>query len=114
MRLAPNSTTSDDPDALKLQRVTGNSSLEPSLDRFQQSGAGLTGMAGGKLAAQFNHRELGARGLEGWRRSRGGGHAGARQQKIEMHNPHQEQSVAHPATRLDVVSGAAQQFAQIG
>jgi hypothetical protein len=34
--------------------------VEPIRDFFEQSSGGLTGMAGGKFTAQFNHRESGA------------------------------------------------------
>ena len=51
--------------------------VEPSRDCFQQSSGGFTGMAGGKLTAEFEHREPGARFPEGWRRGRGSGHVGA-------------------------------------
>src|SRR6266446_4493796 len=58
--------------------------VKPSLDLLQQGSAGLTGVAGGKLAAQFDHREPLARDLEGFLRGRGRGEIGACQQEIKF------------------------------
>jgi hypothetical protein len=51
--------------------------VEPSLDLSQQSSAGFTGIAGGKLSVQFDHRETGARRPEGVLHGRGRGQFGA-------------------------------------
>ena len=87
---------------------------EPSFDRLQQSGAGFTGIAGRKLAAQFDHWKSGTRVVEGLGRGRGRGPVGAYQQEIKRRDAHQEKSVAYAASTLGVVSGTAQQFAQVG
>ena len=71
-------------------------------------------MTGGELIAEFEDREPGACLFEGGRRGWRSGHAGSNQQEIEVGDAHQEQSVGHAAAALDVISGAAQEFAQVG
>src|SRR5437660_12887337 len=75
--------------------------VKPSLDLFQQGSASFTGIAGGKLAAQFDHREPLARDLEGLLRGGGGGEIGTRQQEVKFRDTHQDQSVARMAGGLN-------------
>src|SRR3989442_440688 len=88
--------------------------VKPSLDLFQQSSAGFTGIAGGKLAAQFDHRESRARDLESLPCGRGRGQIGAYQQEVKIRDAHQDQSVAQVVAALNVVSSSAKQFAYVG
>jgi len=74
----------------------------------------VAGVLGGELGAEFDDGNFGAGVAEGFLGGGGGGEAGADEQGVEMRDAHQDESVAQAAAGVDVVSGVAQGFAEIG
>src|ERR1700758_1916992 len=88
--------------------------VESSIDHFEQGSASLAGMARGEIAAQFEHWNLGAGILKSLRRCGGSNLVGAHQQEIDWRDLHEKHGIADAIGSLDFVSGAPQEFAQIG
>lgn len=73
---------------------SGGVLAKPSRYFLQQSSAGFTRIAGGKLTAQFDYIELGAGGLKGLLRDRRRWYVRPGEHVVEMGDAHQEQCIA--------------------